>query len=76
MPLRRGTVSRLDRLSIAGVAWIRIKVCGDADFECAAPKSKSRVRRLRLDIGHERLEIEDTQEETQSPAKAKTSADA
>ena len=22
MPLRRGTVSRLDRLSIAGVAWI------------------------------------------------------
>ena len=32
--------------------------------------------RLRLDIAHERLEIEDTQEEAQSPAKAKTSADA
>jgi len=32
--------------------------------------------RLRLAIGHERLEIEDPQEETQSPAKAKTSADA
>ena len=32
--------------------------------------------RLRLDIGHERLEIENTQEETQSPAKAKTSANA
>jgi len=36
----------------------------------------SLLGRLRLDIAHERLEIEDTQEETQSPAKAKTSADA
>jgi len=36
----------------------------------------SLIGRLRLDMRHERPEIENTQEETQRPVKAKTSADA